>query len=333
MPFKLIQSDITDLKVDAIVNAANASLLGGGGVDGAIHRAAGAGLLAECRTLGGCKTGQAKITKGYNLPAKYVIHTVGPIWQGGDKDEEGLLRSCYQSSLELAVEYKLSSIAFPLISSGIYGYPKDKAIKVAEAVIGEFLQRHELMVYLVIYNRRSFKLPEKTFTAINAFIDNRYVDEYRIFDRSEAHKVGMLYESKMIQTESVDEQASKEALRSLTDLMAELQETFSERLLRLIDLKGKTDVESYKRANVDRKLFSKIRSDKHYKPSKSTVIAFSIALELNLDETKDLLQKAGFALSRSSKFDLIIEYFINEENYDLYEINEALFAFDQPLLG
>jgi len=333
MPFEIIRADITKLCVDAIVNAANSSLLGGGGVDGAIHSAAGPDLLTECKTLGGCETGQAKITKAYSLPAKYVIHTVGPVWEGGMKSEEALLRSCYKNSLELAIKHGLNSVAFPLISSGIYGYPKDKALQVAMSVISEYLMAYELSIFLVVYDKKAFLLSEKLFSSVQEYIDDNYIDEMAIFSQSRDKEIRMLSESQVYQAEEIDSMYSSKSIRSLDDVMEELQETFSEHLIRQIDLKGKTDVEIYKRANVDRKLFSKIRNDKYYKPSKSTVIAFSVALELNLDETKDLLQKAGFALSRSSKFDLIIEYFISEENYNIYEINEALFAFEQTLLG
>ena len=333
MPFEIVRADLTKLCVDAIVNAANSSLLGGGGVDGAIHSAAGPELLTECKTLDGCETGHAKITKAYSLPAKYVIHTVGPVWEGGMKNEEVLLRSCYKNSLELAIKYGLNSVAFPLISSGIYGYPKEKALKVAMSVISEYLMTHELTIFLVVYDKKAFVLSEKLFSSVQEYIDDNYIEDKAIYSQSRDKEIRMLSESRIYQAEEIDSMYSSKSIRSLDDVMEELQETFSEHLIRQIDLKGKTDVEIYKRANVDRKLFSKIRNDKYYKPSKSTVIAFSVALELNLDESKDLLQKAGFALSRSSKFDLIIEYFISEENYNIYEINEALFAFEQTLLG
>ncbi len=324
MPFEIIRNDITKVHADAIVNAANASLLGGGGVDGAIHYAAGPELLNECRTLGGCETGQAKITKGYKLHAKYIIHTVGPVWHGGKNNEESLLADCYINSLILAKKYNLKSIAFPLISSGSYGYPKDKALKTAVSAIGDFLLSNEMTVYLVVYDKSSFVLSERLLSSITQYIDDKYTEDHPYRRRE-------IYEEIVINY--VDASIKKTCKRSLNDVVKNMDETFSQMLLRLIDEKGKTDSEIYKKANIDRRLFSKIRTDKDYKPRKTTAIAFAIALELSLDETKDLLQKAGFALSHSSKFDIIIEYFIEEENYNIFEINEALFAFDQSLLG
>ena len=341
MPLEIIRNDITQVHADAIVNAASRSLLGGSGVDGAIHRAAGPELLAECRTLGGCKVGEAKITKGYRLPAKYVIHTVGPVWHGGGADEEKLLADCYRNSLALARQYELESIAFPLISSGAFGYPKDKALKVAIAEIGDFLLQHEMTIYLVVFDRASFALSEKLFASIAEYIDDNYIDLHPLGDRNRRELICM--------QEEVLEEASYEASlsaayipapaaplkrkRKLADVVKQMEESFSQMLLRLIDEKGMSDAETYKRANIDRKLFSKIRNDIHYKPSKPTVLSFAIALRLNLDETRDLLCKAGFAISHSSKFDIIVQFFIEEGNYNIFEINEALFAFEQNLLG
>lgn len=325
MPLEIIRNDITKVHADAIVNAANSSLLGGGGVDGAIHRAAGPELLAECRTLGGCEVGQAKITKAYQLPAKHIIHTVGPVWRGGKSSEEKLLTDCYKNSLLLAKDYDLESIAFPLISSGAFGYPKDKALKIAISVIGDFLLSNELTVFLVVYDKAALMLSEKLFSSITQYIDDNYIEDQPLLDRS------LPYDSVLSTMEAPA--PIKKHKRDLAGLLKQMDETFTQMLLRLIDEKGMTDAETYKKANVDRKLFSKIRNDINYKPSKPTAIAFAIALMLNLDETKDLLLKAGFALSNSSKFDVIIQYFIDEANYNIFEINEALFVFDQNLLG
>ncbi len=350
MPLQIIRNDITKLTCDAIVNAANPTLLGGGGVDGAIHKAAGSGLLTECRKLGGCEVGQAKITGGYKLPCRYVIHTVGPKWNGGQNGERELLESCYRESLRLALAHGCRSVAFPLIASGVYGYPKEQALKVAVDCITGFLIEHDMLVYLVVFDKSSFQIGEKLFTDIAAFIDDRYVDTHSISRRTQRDAWG---ESAVLGATGVSEtdqaaispnvlhggaraqttRSAQTPTLSLEDLLKREDESFSQALLRKIDEKGMTDSACYKKANVDRKLFSKIRSDVHYHPSKTTAIAFAIALELSLDETKDLLRKAGFALSRSSKFDIIIEYFIANGNYNVFEINEALFAFDQALLG
>lgn len=330
MPFEIIRNDITKMKVDAIVNAANSALKMGGGVCGSIFRAAGAEKLqAECHKIGGCETGEAVITKGYKLPAKYIIHTVGPIYRGGNNNEEELLKNAYLNSMKLAKEYKLESIAFPLISSGIYGYPKDEALKVAISAISEFLLENEMTVYLVMFDTKAFAFSEKLFKSITKYIDDKYADEHRALDK---YRNIQEYELKYQAPVVMDFMQEKKS-RSLKDVVNQLDETFSEMLLRLIDEKEKTDVETYKKANIDRKLFSKIRTDKNYKPRKNTVLAFAVALELNVDEAKDLLKRAGYALSHSNKFDIIVEYFLEEQIYNIFEINEALFAFEQPLLG
>lgn len=341
MPFEIIRNDITKMPVDIIVNAANTGLKMGGGVCGAIFAAAGEDKLqVECDHISGCNVGEAVITKGYNLPAKHIIHTVGPIWRGGHSNEAQLLHNAYINSLNLALKHNCKSIAFPLISSGIYGYPKDHALKIAVAAISEFLLKHEMMVYLVVFDKKAFVLSEQLFSDIEKYIDDHYVDEHlaaegnRVIEEnqiSEIKKIKMTYPAP--QSQAMMESPQLKVSRSLEDVLGQLDDSFSEMLIRLIDEKGMTDVETYKKANIDRKLFSKIRSKKDYSPSKSTAIAFAIALELNLDETHDLLNRAGYALSHSNEFDLIIEYFINQENYNIYEINEALFAFDQSLLG
>ena len=347
MPLYIVRNDITKMEADAIVNAANETLLGGGGVDGSIHRAAGPELLVECRTLGGCETGSAEITKGYKLPAKYVIHTVGPRWRGGSCGERELLISCYKSSLGLAKEYECESVAFPLISSGIFGYPKDQALRIAIDTISEFLLMNDMTVYIVIFDRKSYQISEKLFSDISGYIDNNYVDEQT--DRfPERRRPSVFRKIRSSRKSAVFDEADKSAeapemlsylshteksAMSLGDALSQIDESFSQMLLRKIDESGMTDAECYKKANIDRKLFSKIRSDKLYKPGKPTAIAFAVALELSLDETEEMLMKADFALSRSNKFDIIIRYFIENKNYNIFEINEALFAFDQSLLG
>lgn len=314
MPLQIIRNDITKMTVDAIVNAANESLLGGGGVDGAIHYAAGPKLLAECRRLGGCKTGRAKITGGYNLPVKYVIHTVGPIYKDGKHGEKNLLESCYRESLTLAKEHDCETVAFPLISSGVYGYPKDQALKVAIDVISDFLLENDMTVYIIIFDKAAYKIGEKLFTDITEYIDDHYVDEHTDY-RRESMRLNMPMQS--IMAEDMCKCKAMAADDDLDSKLKQIDESFSQMLLRKIDEKGMTDAECYKKANIDRKLFSKIRSDVHYKPSKPTAIAFAISLELPLEETEDMLKKAGFALSHSNKFDIIIKYFISKGNYNI----------------
>ena len=314
MPLIIVRNDITKMSVDAIVNAAKESLLGGDGVDGCIHRAAGPELLRECRTLGGCRTGEAKLTGAYRLPCRYVIHTVGPVWNGGKCGEREQLASCYRMSLALAKEHGCETVAFPLISSGIFGYPKDQALRVAVDTISEFLAENDMTVYIVIFDRAAYQIGNKLFADIAAYIDDHYVDTH-------TNRMLTAYEDAPMAASGLDE------------ALAHLDAGFSETLLKLIDRSGKKDAEVYKKANVDRKLFSKIRNNPDYKPSKPTAVAFAIALELNLDETRDLIARAGYALGPSSKFDVIIEYFITRRDYDIFRINEALFAFDQSLLG
>ena len=336
MPLHIIRQDITKLECDAIVNAANNTLLGGGGVDGAIHKAAGGKLLDECKTLGGCDTGDAKITKAYNLPCKHVIHTVGPIWRGGHNGEKTLLESCYKKSLALAKENGCESVAFPLISSGVYGYPKDKALSVAVETISEFLFDNEMTVYIVVFDKASYQISEELFDDVAEYIDDNYVDENgdrreysrcrRIFSSECDFDVGSVcFEEKL--------EAPKKLDLSLIDMLANIDDNFAVTLLKLIDLKGITDVECYKKANVSKQTWYKIMNEKDYKPSKNTVISFAIALELSLEETKHLLSTVGFTLSKSSKFDIIIEYFLLNEEYNIFTINETLFKFDQVCLG
>ena len=343
MPFNIIRADITTLECDAIVNAANSSLLGGGGVDGAIHRAAGPGLLKECRGLGGCNTGEAKITGAYDLKAKYVIHTVGPVWQGGSRNEEQLLYSCYKNSLKLAKEHSCESIAFPLISSGIYGYPKAEALDVATRAIKEFLESEDMDVTLVVFGREALKISEELYGDVKQYIDDAVTAEAERKEaprrRAKMNLLGMFGKASMKESAAASmpmadafaEESCDEL--SIEDYLRQKDESFSQSLLHLIDQSGMTDAQVYRKANIDRKLFSKIRSDVNYRPKKQTVLAFAIALELDLPETQSLLSKAGYTLSESIRFDLIVRYFIEHKRYNIFELNETLFAFDQTLLN
>lgn len=358
MPLKLIREDITKMKVDAVVNAANNTLLGGGGVDGAIHAAAGPRLLEECRTLGGCETGEAKITGGYNMPCKYIIHTVGPIWQGGGNNEEQLLYSCYRNSLELATrdEYACESVAFPLISSGIYGYPKAQALRVAERAITDFLENSDITVYLIIFDKRALEISEDIFGKIEQKVNDFYVAERERADirRSAMHNIASFSleaplqkpkgrAKKEMRAEDEDifgsvagaEELHASKLESIKlDKEEEyvLDESFSEMLIRKIDELGITDPQCYKKANVDRRLFSRIRCNPKYKPSKQTALALGIALELPVDELSELIGKAGYALSPSLLGDVIVLTCLKEGIYNIITINEILFKHDMPIL-
>lgn len=370
MPLEIVRNDITKMKVDVIVNSAHPTAGVGGGVDYAIHRAAGPELLKERMKIGDIATGAVFITAGFKLPAKYVVHTVGPIWQEGKQGQREQLAACYTKSLKLALENKCESIAFPLISAGVFGCPAEIAIATAVQAIKGFLAEHEMKVYLVVFDRKSFKISNSLFDDVQDYLDKMYIEELLDEEEEQRERRRRLYQEHMFLGDEAPEEAGAEAIaytgktpspkrasrrskekfnlapdllqaecaapkkpRSLFDLLDEVDDTFSEALLRLIDAKGKKDPEIYKRANVDRKHFAKIRKNPNYQPSKATALALAIALELNLDKTKDFIGRAGYAISHSSKTDIIVEYFIERREYDIFTINETLFAFGQPCLG
>ena len=333
MPLTIVRNDITKMCVDAIVNAANTALQMGGGVCGAIFKAADAEKLqTACGRLAPIQTGESVITPGFDLLAKYVIHAAGPVYRDGKHGEEALLRSCYTYSLDLAQKNGCESIAFPLISSGIYGYPKDEALTVATSVIGAWLLKNDMDVSLVVFEKAAFALSRKLLSEVKAFIDENYVDSH--YDPLRRKLLDV--ERKALAPERyIEPVMSAPPIKDvgLDDLIGRLDEPFSATLFRLINSKGKAESEVYKRANIDRRLFSKIRTDKGYRPKKETIVALAVALELTLDETSDLLERAGFALSRSMVFDVIVEYFITLGKYDIFEINNVLYEYDQTLLG
>lgn len=334
MPLKIVRQDITKIKCDAIVNPTDPHYSHGGGVDEAIHEAAGVELYHACVVQAMLSVGNAVITPAFALPCKYVIHTVGPHWQGGNCGEEALLCSCYLESLRLATENKCKTVAIPLISSGTFGFPKDRVLRIAMDSIGAFLMDHEMKVSIIVYDKESTELGFKLFMDVREYIDDHYV--YKKSNPPLAPKCAVQNAEEELDScfsIAMGVDLLLEADYSIEELLGQIDESFSEMLLRKIDESGMTDAECYKKANIDRKLFSKIRSNKEYHPSKNTVLAFAISLRLSLDETREMLAKAGFALSHSKKFDIIVEYFIKKGNYNIFEINEVLYQFDQRSLG
>ncbi|WP_026653317.1 macro domain-containing protein [Butyrivibrio proteoclasticus] len=360
MPFQIIRNDITKVKADAIVNTANPEVFIGGGVDTAIYNAAGREqLLAEREKIGELLPGEAAVTPAFNLDAKYIIHVSGPKWEDGEHGEFDILRNCYEKALSLAVEKECESIAFPLIATGAYGFPKDKALQIATSVIQQFLFENEMSIILVVFDRKAFELSGKVYSDVQGFIDENYVKRsYRkeYGERGERNlrlRASFALDDTIINTiesDGCDDTGEDGALSdeklmepvlmarapegmSLDELLDTPAQSFQERLFSLIDKSGLDDVTVYKRANISKKVFSDIKTKKNYKPSKKTAVAFAIALELTMDETADLLQRAGIALSPSSKFDLIVGYYISHGMYNIMEINTVLFKNNQECLG
>ena len=443
------------MECDAIVNTANPHPQIGAGTDSAVYAAAGEKrLLAARKKIGEIAPGMAAVTSGYALKARYIIHTVGPVWEGGGNGEELILRSCYRTSLRIAEAKRCKSVAFPLISTGSYGYPKEAALKTAVEEIRSYLEHSNMTVYLVVFGKEAYELSGKYSDAVEAFIDEHYVnaqlvkeysglvtgnlrgterrrwdnlqasreadsqkrDDLQAYRTEESGQGDNLWADDTAESEFLEDQLTEMAdidkesawepessypdmseymegpqsaepgfgmsqpgvpksaaprpaplesaakssprfsfrpaasvlkkkkkleeaapahkkKKKLEDSDIVLAETFSETLLRLIDEKEMTDVEVYKRANIDRKLFSKIRSRRDYQPGKKTALALAVALRLDLDQTKDLLSRAGYAISPSSKFDLIVEFFIVNEVYDIDTINIALFDHQEQTLG
>lgn len=365
MAFSIVRNDITKMKVDAIVNTANPNVGYGSGTDTAVYMAAGKEKLLEARTkIGVLEEGEAAITPGFNLPAKYVIHAVSPAWWDGNQGESEKLINCYRNSLRIAKENGVKSLAFPLIASGSFQFPKEEALQIALNEINAFLLKEEMEIILVIFDDETYSITGKLFSDIDSFIDSRYVDEKQDEEYSPIEKDYLF--SRSIEALSIDIEAdfeegpkeegdylssyklsedimmsprvgaavfeAAEAPRSLDDIMKHSAETFQEMLFRLIDEKELNEVEVYKAAQIDKKHFSKIRSNRDYNPKKQTVFALALAMHLSLDETRDLLARAGYAFSPSSKQDLAVEYFIEKEEYNIITINMVLFERKIPLL-
>ena len=342
MPFEIVRNDITKMAVDAIVNSANPKPVAGLGLDSAIHEAAGPELLEARKQIGHIAVGTAAATPAFGLLSRYVIHTVGPVWRGGLFGEEKKLRACYDASLALALEMGCHSIAFPLISTNNYGFPKDKALQIAIAAFNGFLLEHEMQIYLVVFDDTSYRLSEKLFKDVASYIDRHYVEtwEKAVYGRegnTRRQRIARCREAQedfaCLPSEAMPCPSMAMPAASLEEMMKQADAGFSETLLKLIDKSGKKDSQIYKRANLSKQHFSKIRNNPDYKPTKPTALALALALELNLEETRDLIGRAGYALTNSSKFDLIIRYFIERKVYDVVQINLTLYEFDQSLLG
>ena len=334
MPFEIVRNDIANMRADAIVNTANPRPVIGPGTDARIHQAAGPELLLAREKIGPIARGEAAVTPAFGLNAKYVIHTVGPVWENGQRGEEALLRNCYDNSLKLAMEHHCGSVAFPLISTGNYGFPKDKALKIATAAFSDFLLQHEMQIYLVVFDANSFRLSEKLFRNIASYIEEHAAD-YRPARRMavrEECRDAACFEKQAMPAPCAAAPQEKFA-GSLKEFLKKKDVGFTDTLLRLIDESGQKDSAVYKKANLSKQHFSKIRNNPNYRPTKQTAVALALALELDLARTRDLIGRAGYALTDSSTFDLIIRYFIEQKQYNVIEINIALYEFDQPLLG
>lgn len=340
MPIQILRNDLTHMRVDAIVNAGNHALCPGGGVSGAIFRAGGPALAQACRALGGCATGEAKLTPGFGLPCRYVIHTVGPVWRGGRAGEREALAGCYRACLTLAQAQGLETVAFPLISSGHFGFPREVALRTAlDAITGFLLERDgegAMTVFLVLFGSDAVRASRQVVPQLESFIDDNYVqahpDRRPVLRRAPVRQTSRDAEA-FIEPEAPCACAPCVSDEALEDALARVDESFSQMVMRKLKEKGMTPKTCYWRANIDRKLFSKIRNDPGYQPKKTTALALAVALELTLPETRELLGRAGYALTHSSRGDIIVEYYLRQGEYDIYEINAALFDHHQPTLG
>ena len=341
MPFLMIRNDITKVTADAIVNPANRNLLQGSGTSRAIYQAAGEQeLTAACEAIGHCEPGRAVCTPAFRLPAKYIFHAVCPAWQGGGFGEAEQLAGVYHSALELAAECHCESVAFPLLSSGNYGYPKEQAFRIAVDTITQYVMEHDLTVYLVLYDRHSLAVSRKLFTSVEEYIDDHYVaqnDESYQFDRrrreSAERRRRLEEDAAPPMIGAAPAPAAPMAARSLEHLMDNLGESFTTRLLRLIDERGLKDSTVYKQSNISRQHFSKIQCNRNYNPKKKTVLAFAVGLHLSEDETIDLLKSAGYAFSDGSKRDWIVRYCLEQKIHNINQVNTLLFQWNQEQLG
>ena len=329
MPFQIIRNDITKVKADAIVNTANPNVAVGDGVDYAIYKAAGREKLLEARKkIGLLMPGEVAITEALDLEAKYIIHASGPWWQGGEEGEELLLKRCFDNSLQLAWENGCRSMAFPLLATGTYGFPKKLAIEIAVHSFRIFLQEHDMEIMLVVFGNEAVNISGELVDEVRSFVDDHYVKEAL----SEEYRRDRLYLEECQVCASVFKSVEAEPTVSLDDALKSIYtESFEKYLQKLINKKGLKNSQVYAAANISKQYFSKLLKGK-VKPSKEKVLALAIGLNLNLDEAVDFLRIAGYALSPISQTDTIVEYFIRNKDYNVLKIDIVLFDYGlEPL--
>ncbi len=358
MPFNILRSDITKVKADAIVSTANPKPVIGRGTERAIYQAAGEEkLLAARRAVGPIRCGEAAWTPGFGLGARYIIHTVSPVWTDGRHGEEALLRKAYDAALGTALELNCGSVAFPLLSSGNDGFPKDIALTAAIRAFTDFLLEHEMQIELILFGGQEFSLAGSLFDGLKSYIDDRYVEE-KLYEEygfsapaaSAQAPAGSRRERKQAKETAASVPAPsalpvfaakaasdhgngiRPKQNTLEEYLKQHEKTFSEHLLDLLKERDGKDSEVYKRAEISRQLFSKILSNKDYQPTKSTAIQLAIGLQLDVNMTQKLLRSAGYSLTRSSRADLVVQYFIERKNYSIPYINTALYDCGLPLL-
>lgn len=349
MPLKIVRNDITKMYADAIVNTANEHVVVGSGCDYAIYQAAGHDELLKYRTerIGFVPEGDAFITPGFKLNCKYIIHVVSPLFIDGKSGEEEKLRSCYQKSFQLALENEVKSIAFPLIATGGFGYPKEEGFRIAVDEINAFLMKHDMLVYLVVFDSRATSFGSHLYPALESYIDQNYVETKRQEEYYELSSASMpaeeytnrrreMMSAPMMQMDEAADDSDfdfyEEHESALEERIKHISDTFSEYLLYLIDSRGMNYPDVYKRAIVDKKVFSKIKNNPDAHPKKITAMCLCVGAKLNMDQTRDLLARAGYALSPCDKTDIIFSYFIENRIYDMIELDIQLEEHGLPCL-
>ena len=346
MPFKIIRDDITKVKADAIVNPVNPEVCIGGGVESAIYEAAGKEKLLEARKeLGRLNPGKVGVTEAFNLDAKYIVHVSGLYWKGGNSFEARCLEECYEKALKAALDKGCKSIAFPLLATGTYGFPKDIGLDVAVSAFTEFLEEYEMEITLVVFGNDAVNVSGKLVDEVRSFVDDKYVKEALETEYKEDRKI-FCYSlsserlhllSKVETYEVLDNACAKETFSAEqsgsleTALKNIYKESFEKHLQQLINKKGLRNSEVYAAANISKQYFSKLLKGQ-VKPSKDKMLALAVGLRLNMDEVVDFLRIAGYALSPISQTDTVVEYFIRKQEYNVLKINIVLFDYGlEPL--